>query len=280
MKTHVFGINAGLHDVPAALCLCFSLLAGTAVAGQLATVTAEPAPVYTYQQRSERDIVKSLKLGDMVSIEFSIVGPGGEWCAVREPHGNSRLGYMLCSQLRRDPVRQEKMVAVPPPPPANAPSAPMVSGQSGQRVAVQPDLVTEIVDDYMRPPRIWSATFHFTPQQQAEVDALADRTGVTECRRQFEAHARKYESELALGRGPYLPREITPALEQRTRAMVQELNLFLYPCMVKMADLLEGFPALMTAEQQANTQAFDAVRKQIADMRRALTSPDVSPTIR
>ena len=259
--------------------LCFALLAaGAAAAEQLATVNEETAPVYSHQQRSEDEIVKSLKRGDVVSIEFSIAGEGGEWCAVSEPDGRTRLGYMLCRHLRRDPVREERVIPVSPQAaPTNAPNAPAVSGQGSP---ARLDLAAEIVEDYMRPIRSWATTFHFTAEQQAKVDDLANRTGVTDCRRRVEAHARTYERELAMGLAPYLPRQSTPAEQQRVRSMVQDLNRFLYPCQVKMLELLERFPGLMTPEQQSNAQVLAIFRKQLADQRRGLTSPDMSHKIR
>jgi hypothetical protein len=259
--------------------LCFALLAvGAAAAGQLATVNEETAPVYSRQQLSEEKVVKSLKRGDVVSIEFSIAGEGGEWCAVSERDGRTRLGYMLCRHLRRDPVRAERVIPVSPQAaPSNAPNAPAVSGQ---RSPAKLDLAALIVEDYMRPIRGWATTFHFTAEQQAEVDDLANRTGVTECRRKYEAHARTYERELAMGMAPYLPKQITPAEQQQIRGMVQDLNRFLYPCQVKMLELLERFPGLMTPEQQSNAQAMAIFRKQLADQRRGLTAPDMSDNIR
>jgi hypothetical protein len=261
----------------AVLC-CTVLAAGAAAPAERATVNEESASVYSQQRRSPDEIVKSLKRGDAVAIRFSIASGDGEWCAVSEPDGSTPLGYMLCRHLRREPARAETFVSIPPSAaPPNAPNAPAVSGRAAP---VQRDPAAAAGEDYARPIRYWATLFHFTAEQQATVDGLADSTGVTDCRRQYEAHYRTYAPELALAETNLVPRQPSPAYQQRIQNMVRDLNRFLYPCELKMLGLLERYPGLMTPEQQSNAPLLAAFKKQLADQRRVLTSPDMYPGIR
>lgn len=260
-------------------CLWFVLLALTAAAAdRLATVIAESAPVYSNPRRSEDEIVKSLKRGDRVSVQLSLTTEDGEWCAVSEPDQRTRLGFLPCRYLRRETAPKEEFIALPPqtatPDNTKTPAVP-------ERVPPVPrDPATRAGEDYMRPIRYWETSFRFTAEQQAAVNSLAGSTGVTNCRRQYEAHYRAYAPELALAQLPIEPRNPTPAYQQRVESMVRDLNRFLYPCQMKILELLERFPALMTPEQRSNSELLASFQKQLADQRRVLTSPDMYRGIR
>lgn len=94
--------------------------------------------------------------------------------------------------------------------------------------------------------------------------------GVTGCRQQIEAFYRGFAGELA---SP--PLRPTPAEKQRMEQMKREFNRFGYPCMVKMQDVLEQLPNLMTPKQrQDNAKLLASFKEDLAGSRKVLRSPN------
>ena len=52
-------------------------------------------------------VLKSLKKGDIVKVEFEMDGSGGTWCGIIEEGRSDVTGYVLCSDLDHE-VRQGK----------------------------------------------------------------------------------------------------------------------------------------------------------------------------
>lgn len=241
------------------------LAAVVAPCAERATVNEDSAPVYSHQRSNQNELVRSLKRGDAVLIDFSIASEGGAWCAVSGPDGRISLGYMLCGHLKRETADEKRHNWRAPRP------------ESIQKPAASPkppraplSMVEEVGDDYYRPARNWAGAFRFSAEQQRAAEGLAGKLGVSACRQQFETHYRTYEAV-------YTSKD--PARE-RVQTMVQDLNRFLHPCLLKMVELLEQYPGLMTPEQKSNKQLFANFQKQVFDMRRGLTSPDMLPAIR
>jgi predicted aspartyl protease len=65
-----------------------------------ASVKAESAIFSSMSSRSEA--VKSIKMGEIVMIEFEVSGPEGRWCGVLEQGRSTISGYMECKYLERE----------------------------------------------------------------------------------------------------------------------------------------------------------------------------------
>jgi thiol-disulfide isomerase/thioredoxin len=60
-------------------------------------------------------VVKSLKKGDAVTVDFEIQGTGQAWCGVIEAGQTKRLGYVPCKDLERVPLRVDPFPPGQPP---------------------------------------------------------------------------------------------------------------------------------------------------------------------
>ena len=242
-----------------------------------ATVKVESAAVYSQRSASSK-VVRSLKKGDAVIVELALAGDDGEWCSVREPDQKISLGYMRCETLAREP-RPQPVVVAP------APAAPRATQQAaapgGGTSRAPSDWGARRGEDYMASLRYWTGwppptggplrsnnnMFDFTAEQQAQVEDLANRMGVTGCRQQIETTFRKYARELT--RPSLHP---TPGEKQRVEQMTKEINRFAYPCEVKRLDLLERLPDLMTPEQKKeNAKTLASFQADLAKDRKVLS---------
>jgi hypothetical protein len=197
-------------------CILLFLPLILAAAGQRAVVVPETAPVYTHPRPSPDEMLRSFRRGDVVTLDIAISSSEGEWCAVSTPNGSDFLGYMRCDTLKREE----------PPPPA-------VEAATRDRSAPEAPAV------YMAPVRHWEERFEFSPAQQAHVDGLARKTGVSTCLEQMGD------------------------LQDRTER-------FAYRCMEKRVRLLEHFPGILTPAQKAKAQLVSAFNRELADLRREL----------
>ena len=242
-----------------------------------ATVKLDSAAVYTRRSASS-EVVKSLEKGDTVVVGMALSGEDGEWCSVREPDQKTSLGYMRCEHLEREQRPQPVIIA---PEPAAPPAAPQTPAALTPVRPTPRDPATKAGEDYMRSVQLWTGwpgppsragnLFNLTAEQQVQVENLAYRMGVTGCRQRIEAFHRTYAHELF--RPSLNP---TPAEKQRLEQMKEEINRFAYPCMMKMQELMERLPSLMTPEQQqANAQPLVSFKKDLASSRKVLTSPDM-----
>ncbi len=88
--------------------LAFCLFAATSLRAQdlqagRAAVKTETLTVYSQMSTASR-VVKSLKKGDAVTVDFEIQGAGQAWCGVIEAGQTKRLGYAPCKDLERAPL--------------------------------------------------------------------------------------------------------------------------------------------------------------------------------
>jgi hypothetical protein len=78
-----------------------------------AVVKLEPLPVYSKMDTAS-DVVKTLKKGDAVLVEWSIQGENNvDWCSIREPAQKTSLGYVLCECLNRPRPPESKAAPAP-----------------------------------------------------------------------------------------------------------------------------------------------------------------------
>ncbi len=76
-----------------------------------ATVSADSTPVYSRMSTSS-DIVKTLKKGDAVKVDFSISTPDTVWCSIVEPGRTDPTGYLPCRYLdRRKPPESVELAS-------------------------------------------------------------------------------------------------------------------------------------------------------------------------
>lgn len=245
-----------------------------ALGADRATVQVERAPVYAEPRASDDKIVKTLLRGDAVEIVFSISSTDGDWCEVSGTNYHLSLGYMRCGALKL-PARSEPSATYIAVPTGSAAPLGKTSAAPPPRAAVPPvraTLATKAGLNYIRPLRFWAERFNFKPEQMAALDDLADRGGVTDCRREWETYTEKYESTPP----PFEKSEF----DRRFAAAKIALNRFWYTCDVKLQNVVERLPELMTAEQRANTELFAEFQREIAGRRRVLESPNVYKGIR
>jgi hypothetical protein len=91
-----------------------------------ATVTSDTLAVYS-RRSTESSVVKTLKKGEVVIIEFEIERTEGAWCRITEEGQTESMGNVQCEYLEpREPairwVAPEKPILVPPVP---APAEPV-----------------------------------------------------------------------------------------------------------------------------------------------------------
>jgi len=83
--------------------LVYSVLTAEVPAGTRATVNVESMAVYAETSTSSA-VVKKLRKGDALVIDYSVVTGEGEWCGIS---GSSR-GYVMCHDLlREEPPKQD-----------------------------------------------------------------------------------------------------------------------------------------------------------------------------
>ncbi len=76
-------------------CILCSLLAGAAESGETverAFVKNDSLAVHSRMSDSSV-VVKHLKKGDVITVEFTVTGEGGEWCGIKEQSQTDLFGY-------------------------------------------------------------------------------------------------------------------------------------------------------------------------------------------
>jgi hypothetical protein len=100
-----------------------------------AVVSGDSVNLYS-KMSAQSVVIRSLRQGDVVSVDFVVNSPEGAWCAVRETGPSARAGYIQCQDLSR-----ERHVAPPEAAPAERPpEAPSVPSSA------QEALVEEALD--------------------------------------------------------------------------------------------------------------------------------------
>jgi hypothetical protein len=249
-----------------------------------ATVKSDSAPVYS-RTSARAPVVKTFKKGDRVTISFEMLNAEGAWCSIAGEAGQrTNLGYMPCEHLEREPEPQPVIIATKP---ASAPETPQRPAPTGRAQPAPGDSASLRGENYMRQLSFWTGwpqrslrfaaspnEFNFTTEQQAQVEDLTNRMGVSACRQQIEAHYRRFASELRDVRG----NDRVPDVQAYSRIaleMSRERDSFFYPCDKKMLELLERVPTLLTPEQRSVKHVLlEDFEQDVAKWRRALTSPN------
>lgn len=222
----------------------------TAVAEPQTTVKSESLPVYSKTDTSST-IVQTLKKGDVVVIEFSILGEDKiEWCSIHKPAQNTTSGYVRCESLARPPAT--KPVAVPV---QATPAQPTVPG-AGQQAAPpgywEPGHKETLGESrYLGYARILATNFGFSQDQKDQSLRIADQIGLLACIEETDRYARKGLTPPGL--------LSTPRSHRTTR------------CDWIFQTFIEQVFALVTPEQQASHRAaYAQFREDVASHRRAL----------
>ncbi len=71
-----------------------------------ATVNTDSLTVFS-RTSSRSEIVKNLRKGDVVNVEFELEGTEGAWCSIIEEGQTSISGYVQCQYLERQ-IQQKK----------------------------------------------------------------------------------------------------------------------------------------------------------------------------
>lgn len=229
------------------------LLAGlafmTGAATPQATVKSESLPVYSKMDATS-DVVKTLKKGDAVVIEMSILGEGNaEWCSIQEPTQKRSLGYVRCEFLARPPA--SKPVA-PPAQAAPVQSAVLATDQQAASRGFWEPGHKETLGEYryLGYARILSTNFGFSQNQKDQSLQIADRIGLLVCIEDTDSYARKGLTPPDLLRTP------------RSRTTQCDWNFQTF---------IEQVFALVTPEQQAaHRVAYAQFSEDVASHRRAL----------
>ena len=96
-------IRAALLCFATAIFLAVSLPAQNSSLAANASVKTDVLPVYP-ELRASGEAVETLKMGDAVYVDYQFALLGTAWCGVRRPGQASRLGYVNCSGLNREPA--------------------------------------------------------------------------------------------------------------------------------------------------------------------------------
>ena len=222
----------------------------TVVAPAQTTVKSESLPVYSKTDTSST-IIRTLKKGDVVVIEFSVWGENNvEWCSIHEPAQKTSSGYVRCESLARPPA--SKAVAAP----AQATPVQTTIPRAGQQAAPQgywelghKETLGEA--RYLAYARILATNFAFSQDQKDQSLRIADRIGLLACIEDTDSYARQGLTPPDLIR--------TPRSHQTTQ------------CDWIFQDFIEQVFALVTPEQQASHRAaYARFSEDVASHRRAL----------
>lgn len=80
-------------------CSALPCLAQSHPASPTAKVTADSLPVYS-RMDSSSSVVKTLKKGQTLALNFQIAGADGSWCSVRLHNQSATLGFVSCAGLK------------------------------------------------------------------------------------------------------------------------------------------------------------------------------------
>lgn len=72
-----------------------------------AYVTADFAPVFS-RISADSKAVKTLRAGDVVTVEIELEGPDGAWCGISERVQSAISGYLQCKYLEKEESQKKK----------------------------------------------------------------------------------------------------------------------------------------------------------------------------
>ena len=95
-RTFVF-----LLAISCIMILSFATGAESGEPDQPASVKADAVDVHS-EMSSTSKVVKTIRKGDTVIVEFEMEGPGGAWCGIIEEGQADISGYVPCNSLERE----------------------------------------------------------------------------------------------------------------------------------------------------------------------------------
>ncbi len=201
---------------------------------RVATVKSESLPVHSQMSSGSR-VIKSLKRGDKVTVDFDISTGPEEWCSVVEAGQTKPLGFVQCKNLDRPPTRRS---ATRPILTEDATDKTEGSGQKQQNTLKAP------AGDYQKlmhgyNPEFWQSRLNFSDSQREQVGELAVKSGMV-CVRDLAALYRRsgvwdfMSLAFALGSSQF----------------ATSLDSYFSACLPKFVQFWTDFPSLMTPEQR------------------------------
>jgi hypothetical protein len=189
-------------------------------------------------------VVKSLKRGDTVSVEFDLATGSEHWCQVREARETKPVGFVLCGQLDRPPA--------PPPSwrtelPVTAEAAPQQRGDAQGKGPAK----TIPTREYHRlllnqfNPEFWQDRLNFSPSQRKEARSLAVSTGTEYCVAKVARIFRVYQ----------IFDLMSLAFAGESRDFAREVEGNMAGCLPGFKEFWKQFFSLMTPEQLERFQA-------------------------
>jgi len=86
---------------------------GAEEAGGRATVISDSLTVFLRMSLAS-EIVKKLKKGDVVTVEYEIEGAGGAWCGIKEEGQTMISGYVQCQYLELQVLQKKSWESFDP----------------------------------------------------------------------------------------------------------------------------------------------------------------------
>ena len=183
------------------------------VATPQASVQSERLQVYARMDEIS-NVVTTLKRGDAVVIEMSVLGKGNtEWCSIRDLTAKTTLGYVRCEFLSRPPAAVAAPAPVqaappsPPQPPLPQPAPPQPATLSAGRQAASGDFWDLVRRDsrfgdpghqvtlgemrYLSEAAVFDAMFGFSLEQKYRALQIAGETGIPACIEDTNKYVRK-----------------------------------------------------------------------------------------
>jgi len=225
----------------------------TVVAPAQTTVKSESLPVYSKTDTSST-IIRTLKKGDVVVIEFSVWGENNvEWCSIHEPAQKTSSGYVRCESLARPPA--SKAVAAPAkatPVQSAAPGAVQQAAPPGYWEPGHKETLGEA--RYLAYARILATNFAFSQDQKDQSLRIADRIGLLACIEDTDSYARQGLTLLDIQKAEYRTfRSPTTQCDWIFQGFIEQVF------------------ALVTPEQQVSHRAaYARFSEEVASHRRAL----------
>ena len=211
-----------------------------------ATVKSDLLAVYAGMSTTSK-LVKSLKKGDVLKVDFEVVASSVAWCSVKEAEEVASLGYALCQYLEREQ----------PPHPFGGIAKPATAGAIGRasQPSAQPPQGGDeriVESTYMRHAWNFASLLKFSEDQQAQLPQLAERTGVARCIQEMEAAYRRHGVPTTKSEVDKLTTEDLKRLQPKQDAMARELMPSMRPCFLSMLTLSELVLDLATTEQRTD----------------------------
>ncbi len=210
---------------------------------QFSTVKSESLFVHS-QMSSESGVVKTLKRGDKVKVDFDLSSGPEEWCSIIETGQTKALGFAECKELDRPPSRSEASRRIPSVE-TNEKAAERDLRQRTSKVIPTGEYQQLLLRRF--DIEFWEARLKFSESQKDQVRELATEAGVG-CVRDIAEVYRQY------GVWDFMSLAFALQNAQFQRALDRSVP----PCAPKFARFWKDFPTLMTPQQR---EQFESERQ-------------------